>query len=40
VGYADTRPLGDNATQQGRATNRRVEIIVQTPQPQAETPVQ
>lgn len=40
VGYADTRPLGDNATQQGRATNRRVEIIVQTPQPQAESPVQ
>ncbi|WP_232466759.1 OmpA/MotB family protein, partial [Alcaligenes faecalis] len=39
VGYADTRPLGDNGTQQGRATNRRVEIIVQTPQAQAESPV-
>jgi len=27
-GYADTRPLADNSTEQGRRTNRRVEIIV------------
>ncbi|WP_420233040.1 OmpA family protein [Pseudomonas sp. ABY48] len=29
VGYADTRPLGDNATTQGRARNRRVEFILE-----------
>ena len=31
VGYADTRPLGDNATAEGRASNRRVELIMETP---------
>ncbi|MHB0764516.1 OmpA/MotB family protein [Stutzerimonas sp. NM35] len=33
TGYADTRPLGDNASDQGRASNRRVELVMQT-QPQ------
>lgn len=30
VGYADTRPLADNATAQGRASNRRVELMLET----------
>lgn len=29
VGYADQRPLGSDATEAGRARNRRVEIVVQ-----------
>lgn len=29
VGYADTRPLSDNTTAQGRARNRRVEVILE-----------
>lgn len=29
VGYADTRPLNDNTTAQGRARNRRVELILE-----------
>jgi chemotaxis protein MotB len=29
VGYADTRPLADNDTAQGRAKNRRVELILE-----------
>lgn len=28
VGYADSRPLASNATEKGRKTNRRVEIVV------------
>nr|MCU0254512.1 OmpA family protein [Acidobacteriota bacterium] len=30
VGHADTRPLGDNATDEGRQRNRRVEILLRT----------
>ena len=29
IGYADTRPLADNATAEGRARNRRVELILE-----------
>ncbi|WP_428624931.1 OmpA/MotB family protein, partial [Sedimenticola sp.] len=29
VGHADTRPLADNATAEGRARNRRVALILQ-----------
>ncbi len=29
VGYADTRPLADNSTAEGRARNRRVVLILQ-----------
>jgi len=28
AGYADTSPLEDNDTEQGRARNRRVDIII------------
>lgn len=27
-GYADTKPIADNSTAEGRATNRRVEVII------------
>ncbi|MGG4603739.1 flagellar motor protein MotB [Paenalcaligenes sp. Me131] len=31
VGYADTRPIADNATATGRANNRRVELVMDIP---------
>lgn len=33
VGYADTRPLGDNASAEGRAANRRVELMLEVEAP-------
>jgi chemotaxis protein MotB len=30
TGYADTRPIADNREDRGRASNRRVELIMQT----------
>jgi chemotaxis protein MotB len=30
AGYADTRPVASNATPEGRAANRRVEIVIHT----------
>jgi chemotaxis protein MotB len=30
TGYADTRPIADNGEDRGRASNRRVELIMQT----------
>jgi chemotaxis protein MotB len=31
VGYADSRPIADNRTADGRARNRRVELVVEKP---------
>ena len=31
AGYADTRPIADNATAEGRARNRRIEVVITTP---------
>ncbi|MCI0510479.1 chemotaxis protein MotB [Chromohalobacter marismortui] len=33
VGYADTHPLKSNATAEGRAANRRVELVLHEPDP-------
>ncbi len=30
TGYADTRPIADNADERGRASNRRVELVMRT----------
>ncbi|MCB1692945.1 MAG: OmpA family protein [Pseudomonadales bacterium] len=39
VGYADTRPRATNETPEGRAQNRRVEVVVRRSPPPTETPV-
>jgi chemotaxis protein MotB len=36
VGYADTRPLADNSTAEGRASNRRVELILEATDPKGK----
>ena len=33
VGYAATRPIATNATNMGRSKNRRVEIVISSPEP-------
>ncbi|MDH4083244.1 MAG: OmpA family protein [Nitrospira sp.] len=33
VGYADTRPIATNETRKGRSKNRRVEIVISSPDP-------
>jgi len=32
AGYAEFRPLASNATPEGRSINRRVDLVVVTPQ--------
>lgn len=37
AGYADQRPVADNATEEGRARNRRVTILIESMMPDQET---
>ena len=32
VGYADTRPIASNQNPDGRARNRRVELVIEKPE--------
>jgi chemotaxis protein MotB len=36
--FADTRPLSDNASAEGRAQNRRVDIVILSETPQQNKP--
>jgi hypothetical protein len=39
VGYADTMPVDSNATEDGRARNRRVDIVIVSPAGMSAEPV-
>ncbi len=38
TGYADQRPVADNATPEGRSRNRRVAITLESQTPDAPAP--
>jgi len=40
VGYGDTKPLLSNATEAGRQKNRRVDVVLYAPEPDATLPEQ